>query len=348
MILYELITMSLQGLRVWYLSGEDPRVEIDRRIAAHCQHHDVDRERVAQFLYVDDKVSFPLFIGKSPRTASVLFDLGWIDRFEQEIRTKQIDVVALDPFISFHAVPEGDNGAIDQIVKRLALISQNLACCIELSHHVRKPMQGSQADLTIDDTRGGSAIVNAVRSCRVINRMNSNEAALAKVPEDKRSHYIRIDKGKRNMAPAEKATWWRIVSEYLPNGDNLQAIERWDFPSAFAGMTEQEVFWVQKFLKEAGPKRANSQSEDWLGHDIGRHLGRDDTHETSGAKWANKILGDWVRNKVIKKVPLRDRITRKHAPFYVHPGFEEEEPKEATILEFPKKREREPEEGDEE
>jgi hypothetical protein len=320
--LYELITMAESGLRVWYISGEDPKLEIDRRIAAHCAHHGTDQLKVAQNLFVDDKTTFPLFIGQSPRTAVVNFNEQWLTAFERAIIDKQIDVVALDPFISFHAVPESDNGAIDQIVKRLALIAQRTKCCIELSHHVRKPGQGFQSELTTDDARGGSAIINAVRSGRVINRMNQSEAGVAKIAEDRRSAYVRVDKGKRNMAPAEAASWFHIVSVWLPNGDNVQAIERFEFPSAFAGMASDEIEWVQNLLREGGPKRASSQSDDWLGHDIGRHNGREDTDTKPGAIWANRVISEWLRNKVIKKVPLRDPISRKpNVPFYVAPDF---------------------------
>lgn len=320
--LFEMMAMALEGRRVWFISGEDPRDEVDRRIAAHCQQHKIDVQQIGGRLYVDDRVSFPLQIGASPRTAMVKFERQWLARLEQEIRDKQIDVTALDPFISFHSVPEGDNGAIDQIVKRLALIAQNTNSCIELSHHVRKPVQGAIGELTVDDARGGSAIINAVRSCRVINRMGDSEAGIAKVPKDKRSSYVRVDKGKRNMAPSEKAQWWHIVSVFLPNGDNVQAIEQYQFPSAFANMTTAEVDWVQKLLKDGGPRRASSQAQDWLGHDLGLHCDRDDTHEKSGAAWANKILGEWVRNNVIKKIPMRDPDTRKpNVMFYVHPNY---------------------------
>lgn len=320
--LFELLTMALDGKRVWYISGEDPKVEIDRRIAAHCQYHHIDRSRFDSRLFVDDKKSFPLSIGTSPRTARVLFDETWLACLDMQIAEKQIDVVALDPFISFHSVPEGDNGAIDQIVKRLGLIAQNRTACMELSHHVRKSIQGVTGELTVDDTRGGSSIVNAVRSCRVINRMNGDEAGIAKVSSDKQSSYIRVDKGKRNMAPPDKATWWHIVSVDLPNGDNVQAIERYEFPSPFAGLSTASVDWVQKLLKEGGPRRASSQSEDWLGHEIGRHCGRTDTDTKGGAIWANKIIGEWIRNKVFKKVALRDPVTRKpNVPFYVSNDF---------------------------
>jgi AAA domain len=317
--IHEMISMALEEKRIWYISGEDPKVEIDRRIAAHCQLHDVDKTKVAEFLFVDDKQSFPISLGKSPRASFVTFDEVWLKRLVQQVRNNKIDVVALDPFISFHSVPEIDNGAIDQIIKSLSAIAQKANICIEISHHVRKPIQGQQ-ELTVDDSRGGSAIINAVRSARVINRMSSNEAGLAKIMEDKRTSYVRVDKGKRNMAPADAATWWHIVSVFLPNGDNVQAITRWDFPSAFDGMSQNEIVWIQNLLKQGGPKRASSQSAEWLGHDLGRHCNRDTTVK-GGAVWANQILAQWERNAVVKKVSLRDHEQRKSFAYYVHPDY---------------------------
>jgi hypothetical protein len=335
--LFELLWMAEAGHRVWYISGEDPKVEIDRRIAAHCQYHDTDRTKIASRLFVDDKVSFPLSLGSSPRTSRVMFEEQWLRRFESEIREKKIDVVALDPFISFHTVSESDNGAIDQIVKRCGLIAQATASCMELSHHVRKSVQGMTGELTVDDTRGGSSIVNAVRSCRVINRMNPDEAGIAKISNDKRSSYVRIDKGKRNMAPPEKATWWHIVSVALPNGDNVQAIETYEFPSAFAGMSVAEIDWVQRLLRDGGPRRANSQTEDWLGHEIGRRVGREDTDTKAGAIWANKIIREWIRKKVFRRVLMRDPVTRKpNVPFYVA----NEDPAATAPIDLQERRER--------
>lgn len=326
--LFEAVSMAADDRRVWYLSGEDQRDEIDRRIAAHCQHHNISPEQIGQRLFVDDKTSFPLFIGKSPRAASVAFDEAWLQNFEGAIAADAIDVIILDPFIGFHAVPENDNGAIDQIMKRLGLIALATNSCIEVNHHVRKLGYG-QTELTVDDTRGGSAIVNAVRSSRVINRMSDREADLARISYDKRSTYLRLDKGKRNMAPAEKATWFHLVSVHLPNGDNVQALERWEFPEAFAGMSEADVIWVQTLLREK-PRRASSQSDDWLGHYLGTRFGRD-TSAKDGAIWANKIIGEWMRNNVFKKMPMRDPETRKpNVPFYVSNDFQESEPAEAV------------------
>jgi hypothetical protein len=334
LVLYELLTMAQQGYRVWYISGEDSRDEIDRRIAAHCQHNKVDPQQLAGRLFVDDKISFPLVIGRAGRGSSVDFENTWLTQLEAQIRANHIDVVALDPFISFHTVAEGDNGAIDQIIKRLGTITQATQCVIELSHHVRKSVQGLQAELTVDDSRGGSAIVNAVRSARVFNRMSANEAALVKISANDRSAYIRIDKGKRNMAPPEHATWWKIVSVLISNGDNVQAIEPYAF-DALGGITTASVDWVQVFLKEGGPRRASSQSPDWLGHHIGRYCGREDTNEKAGAIWANKIIGQWLTNKVFKKVQMRDPETRKpNILFYADNEFHP--PDDGNVVPFPR------------
>ena len=110
--------------------------------------------------------------------------------FEAAIAIDRIDVVILDPFISFHYLPENDTTSMDQLVKRLGEIAQRRHCCIELSHHVRKPTMG-QAEITVYDARGAGAIVNAVRSCRVLNQMSIMEAQQAEIDAEQRGYFIR-------------------------------------------------------------------------------------------------------------------------------------------------------------
>jgi hypothetical protein len=55
-----------------------------------------------------------------------------------------------------------------------------------------------------------------------------------------------------------------------------------------------------------------------LGHELGRRVGREDTDTKAGAIWANKIISEWIRKKVFKRVLMRDPVTRKpNVPFYV-------------------------------
>ena len=116
----------------------------------------------------------------------------------------------VDPFIAIHKV-QNNNPSIDQVVKQLGWIANLRNCAIEIVHHVRKPPAG-QHEVTADDTRGGGAIVNAVRSCRVLNRMSNDEAERARVERDERYRYIRVDSGKQNLAPPEKAKWRYLAS----------------------------------------------------------------------------------------------------------------------------------------
>jgi hypothetical protein len=299
----EAIEMVAAGLAVWYLSGEDPKVEIDRRIAAHCQHHKIDLTALPGRLFIDDKATFVLTIATAPRLGVVKFDDASLSVFEHAIVADAIDVVMLDPFISFHTVAENDNGSIDAVVKRLAAIAQRADSCIEISHHVRKPFTG-QGTLTVDDARGGSALINAVRSGRVINRMSMGDAEQAKISEENRHFYVRIDRGKRNMAPPDKATWFHLVSVPLPNGDNVQALEDWKFPALFAGVSVEDTEWVRELVR-LKPYRCDSRSDQWLGIEVAKRLHLN-VNAKSDCTRINKIIGVWLSNSVFKKVELQD------------------------------------------
>jgi hypothetical protein len=313
--LYEAITMAADGLKVWYLSGEDPRVEIDRRIAAHCQHHGIDLAALPGQLFVDDRQSFNLSIGTSTRPGVVKFNDQSLKMFEAAIGVDELDVVMLDPFISFHGVPENDNNSIDAIIKCLGNVAHRTNTCIEISHHVRKPGQGQFGSLTIDDARGGGAIINAVRSGRVINRMNKEEAEQAKVSEDDRHFYIRVDRGKRNMAPPDKANWMRLISVHLPNGDNVQALEAWEFPALFDGVTVEDTEWVRELVRRQA-YRCDSRSQQWLGVEVAQRLSLD-ANEKADCMRINKIIGVWLANGVFKKMEMRDPDSRQKRMYYV-------------------------------
>jgi hypothetical protein len=304
----EAIEMVAAGYSVWYLSGEDPKVEIDRRIAAHCQWHKIELKALPGHLFVDDKTTFPLTIATATRPGAIRFNDNSLLQFEHAILADDMAVVMLDPFISFHTIAENDNGSIDAVVKRLAAIAQRTDCCIEISHHVRKPFTG-QGAITVDDARGGSALINAVRSGRVINRMTSSEAEQAKVSGENRHFYVRLDRGKRNMMPPDKATWFHLVSVPLPNGDNVQALEDWKFPSLFEGISVEDTEWVRELVRQQ-PYRADSKAAKWLGIEVAKRL-KLNVNEKNDCKRINTLIGVWLNNSVFKKVELLDDTRRK-------------------------------------
>ncbi len=308
--LFEAITMAVKGYRVWYISAEDDRDEIDRRIAAHLKHHGVKPLEYANRLFIDDKASFPFKIAKMSR-AGVLFDDAGLAAFEAAIEHDRIDVVILDPFISFHYLPENDTAAMDALVKRLGDIALRHLCCIELSHHVRKPTIG-QVEITVYDARGAGAIVNAVRSCRVLNQMSQLAAEVAKINPDERTAYIRIDSGKRNMAPPEHARWCRLVNIEIDNGDRVQALEEWSYPAH--ATSDDDKTWLRVVLGNK-PYRVSSQAEDWLGKPVATRFNR--SVEVKGdIKWINKLLSRWQTEGMIKQEQRPDE-NRTPRPYWV-------------------------------
>jgi hypothetical protein len=323
--LYEAITMTVDGHRVWYISGEDDRAEIDRRIAAHLKKHEIEASKLGHRLFVDDKASFPLKIAKMNKTG-ILFDDAAVAAFEAAIVRDKIDVVVLDPFISFHYLAENDTAAMDGLVKRLGEIALRQACCIELSHHVRKPTTG-QSEITVYDARGAGAIVNAVRSCRVLNHMPREVAEAASINPDERSSYIRIDSGKRNMAPPESARWSRLVNITIANGDKVQALEGWKF-SATNIITEDDKDWLRAAFRSQPHHafRVSSQATNWIGCRVAQRYGRA-LSEKADIVWIHRKLKNWKDEGLIERVEdMLDPSNRKKCPHWVcGPQLEKEE-----------------------
>jgi hypothetical protein len=316
--LYEILTMVTKlGLRVWYVSGEDDRVEIDRRIAAHVQKYELEREQFGNRLFIDDKMTFPLKIAKTTRNG-IVFDDAALALFERTIQELAVDVVILDPFISFHLLPENDTTSMDTLLKLLSQIATRRNCCIELSHHVRKPGFG-QVELTVYDARGAAAIVNAVRSCRVLNQMSLVESQqMGTIKPEERSSYIRIDSGKRNMAPPEAARWKHIVSIDIANGDRVQAIEDFEFRPVRA--TSDDEVWVVNTLRERR-YRTDTRSPDWFGVRVAAYFNRG-SQSPGDRKWIRQQIDLWLapdpprRPRPLIRVVQRDDENRKPKSFY--------------------------------
>jgi hypothetical protein len=304
-------------MRVWYWNGEDPKEEIERRIAAICQLHQIDADReLTGRLFIDSGHDAPIKLAAMGPGAKVIFDEQAVSAIVKEVQDNRIDVMILDPFISCHAVSENDNVVIDQVVKKFAQIAALTNSAIEFLHHVRKPGP-RQGPLTTDDSRGGGAIVNACRSARVLNRMTEEEAAAAGVESSKRRSYFRVDKDKANMAPPEVAVWARLVAETLPNGDSVAAVEAWSYPAAFTGITTNDMEHVRGVAR-VGSYRIDPRSPEWIGAVLAERLGLSLEEKTHCAR-ISKIIKTWVAAGALAIEERIDPKTRKTRKFVV-PG----------------------------
>jgi hypothetical protein len=298
--------------RVWIWNGEDPIEELDRRIVAAMIQHDIKPEDIEGYLFRDTGREVPLIVATQSRNGLVIAR-PVVDALIAEIKRKQLDVLIIDPFVKSHKAAENDNNAIDQIAGEWAAIADICNCSIELSHHSRKT---GGAEVTIEDTRGAIALVNASRSARVLNKMTKDEAKNAFLEEATAWRYYRIDNGKANMAPPpERAQWYRLASVPLPNGDEVGVATAWTWPNAFEGVNPHDLRMAQKAVSQGGPWRANHQAKMWVGKPIAKALGLDPVKDR---KRVIAILNTWIGNDMF--VVVNGKGDNRHETSFVEVG----------------------------
>jgi hypothetical protein len=220
-------------------------------------------------------------------------------------------VLTIDPFVSSHEVSENDNRAIDAVVKAWGRLADECNCSINLVHHVRK---GNGAETNADSARGAKALVDAARSVNVFNRMTPDEASLAGIAEDQRGFYFRVQNDKANLAPPDRATWYRMNNVSLDNGDQVGVACPWKWPELFEGISTRHLIAAQKAIAE-GEWRLDSQSKEWAGLPIATVL---DLDPATCRKRIAKVLSDWIKNGSFKVVEKEDE--HRHVKKFVEVG----------------------------
>ena len=294
--------------RVWVWNLEDPLEELQRRIAGIAQHHGITQDDLGDRLLVNSGRDEPLIIAEQAGGANVLTPAA--DALTHHIKAMGVDVVIVDPFVSSHHLSENDNKAIDLVVKRWAQVANDANCSIELVHHVRKG-NGMQ-EATVSDARGASALVDAARHVRRLQRMTAEEARNAGIDEDQFWRYSREGDSKDNLAPpTADSTWRQMVSVELPNGDSVGVSEPWSWPDAFSDVTRNDLESVQRAVA-AGEYRESHRAKDWVGIAVADVLNLDVSDAYVRAK-VRHMLSTWLDNGALRVVerPDKTRMMRK-------------------------------------
>jgi hypothetical protein len=310
----------IEPLRVWFLNGEEDQAELDRRTAATCQQYGITEADCGGRLFIQSVRDRPLRLATMARNIATLNRTA-LDQLEAEIKAKQIDVFGLDPLISFHSVNENANDHMDLLLKEgLGGIASRTNTAGELFHHPGKPKPG-QADTVVEDARGASAIIWAVRSARVLNFMTPEEASKLGISEDDRRLHIRVLNGKANMGPLGNATWFKLAVENLCNGDQIACASSWKPKNPFENVTPTDMHKCRT-LAQTGAYRADMRSKEWFGYAVADILHINIAHgaDNNPADIARikQILATWRKNKVIE---LEDREDKhRHTRTFVIPG----------------------------
>lgn len=292
-------------LNVWLYNLEDPAEESERRIHATAKWFKIAPEEVSNGLFVDSGRDQRCVIATETEYGARIAQPVY-EQIKAQILQNRIDVLIIDPFVSSHEVSENDNRAIDVVTKAWGKLADECNCSINLIHHVRK---GNGQEANADSARGAKALVDAARSVQVFNRMSPDEASLAGVAEDQRGFYFRVQNDKANLAPPEKAAWYRMNNVSLDNGDQVGVACPWKWPELFEGISTRHLIAVQKVV-EQGEWRADSQSPDWVGIAVAQAL---DLDPVVAEKRIKGLLKDWVKNGALTVVDGKDeqRRTRK-------------------------------------
>jgi RecA-family ATPase len=223
-----------ERVRVWYHNGEDNMDELNRRLAAICQHYNIPMEELEGWFFMTSGNEMPLRVAESWNQVRLNIDHRLVKCITEAIGDNKIDVSAFDPLVTLHSVTENSPGQMDGVIRIFTKIADAQNCAIDLSHHTRKLAPGaSTEDYTIDDMRGARAISDAMRAVRMLNFMSPHDAENAGVDELERTSYFRIDRAKANYsAPSKNAIWRRFVNVDLPNGDPVGVVAPWQFPGA--------------------------------------------------------------------------------------------------------------------
>jgi AAA domain len=225
-----------QRCKVLVLSLEDDREELRRRLAAICKHHNIDPAELKGWLFCRDLKRVKL----ATRDKNGERQVGPLEgMLRRAIARTRCDLLVLDPFVKLHALAENDNADMDFVCEQLIAIAQDCNIAVDSPAHTHK---GAITAGDADARRGASAQRDAGRLDYTFTVMSEDEAAKFGIHPDERKSYVRLDKAKANLTRAIKAEWFRLVSVRLgnatplyPEGDDMQAIERWTPPETWAG-----------------------------------------------------------------------------------------------------------------
>lgn len=303
---------------VWYL-GEDDLEELQRRFLAAMKYYGISADDLGERLFVQSFRDTRLILAEQ-NSSGVQTNIGDIEALIAALKAAGIDVIIIDPLVKTHRVQENDNGAMEALLAAWVDIAERANCAVELVVHSRKSIAGQAK--SIEDWRGGSAQLGAVRDARLVIRMTEEEATTMGVEPEQSFRFIRIGDTKSNMTPhPDSVRWLKLMSVSLDNAtdaedadnqqaDNVQVVAQFKTPTLF-----EEVPWmaIDAAMRALAAKRyrLNPQAGDWAGHIIGIHLDID-THEKLGRRRVAKMIDAWLKSGalVIEQYPDERRKPR--------------------------------------
>ena len=309
-------------LRVWYINGEDPLEELQRRITAAMLRHKIEPADIGDRLFLDSGRSLRLVTAIEDKNGVKLLH-PLISALVAELQARRIDVLVIDPFVSSHEISENNNSGIDMVMTEWIRVADQAGVGIEFVHHARKASQGSDPDASVDAARGASALVAKMRSVRALARMTKKEGKQLGLTTAYRSLF-RVTDAASNLAPwvDDETEWLKLDNVDLGNGvvdaadgssrwregDHVAVVVAWSVGSGDGAKAD-----VPSVLQVLGaePWREDAQArDDWVGNVVAMALNLDLAEPDDKAQ-VKRLIGQWVKSGILERVQLLDKKRNK-------------------------------------
>jgi hypothetical protein len=233
-------------------------------------------------------------------------------------------LVVLDPFVKLHGLSENDNADMDFTCSLLIKIAQDCNIAIDSPAHTHK---GQIAAGDADARRGASAQRDAGRLDYTLTVMSEDEAKQFGISPEERKRYMRLDKAKANIVRLMKARWFKLVSITLgnasvayPEGDEVQAIERWEPPETWADAAPEALNAILDALAAGLPDgRRYSDHSKAKGREAWRVVQKHCPGK--GEAQCREMIRQWIKAGVLVEKDYDDPAARKpRKGLFLDPG----------------------------
>jgi hypothetical protein len=220
----------------------------------------------------------------------------------------------LDPFVKLHALAENDNADMDFVCEQLITIAQDCNVAVDSPAHTHK---GAITAGDADARRGASAQRDAGRLDYTLTVMSEDEAESFGIHPDERKSYVRLDKAKANLTRAIKAEWFKLVSVRLgnttplyPEGDDMQAIERWIPPETWAGASPEALSTILAGLDAGMPHERRYSGKPQATDRAAWRVVQKHCPAKAEAQ-CREMIKEWIKAGVLFEAKYHDPFSRK-------------------------------------
>lgn len=215
-----------KDIRTWIYNNEEGEEELRRRLKGILIHNDIKASALSGRFFMNSGEQQSICIArKDLESGGVLYTPDY-SALKEEVLSKKIDLLIIDPFAETHDLSENSNDEIKRVAGLYRSIAIDCNCAVILVHHTRKggsnDSQSSEHNSNMDNARGGGAQLGVVRRMFTLAKMDENTAKEFGISPSLKRWYVRLDDAKTNItAPAESAEWFKFKSLSIGNGENI-------------------------------------------------------------------------------------------------------------------------------